>query len=96
MPPFLASGGVMAIEDGGALAECLTEADGAIEPGFELFRERRSARVWRVAARSTLAGRFYHCPQPFDVIRDLTIKSATGTMLLARNDWLYGPSARKS
>ena len=96
MPPFLASGGVMAIEDGGALAECLMEADGAIEPGFELFRERRSARVWRVAARSTLAGRFYHCPQPFDVIRDLTIKSATGTMLLARNDWLYGPSARKS
>jgi salicylate hydroxylase len=96
MPPFLASGGVMAIEDGGALAECLTEADGAIEPGFELFRERRSARVWRVAARSTLAGRFYHCPQPFDVIRDLTIKSATGTMLLAKNDWLYGPSARKS
>ena len=88
MRPFLASGGVIAIEDGAALASCL---DGAkIESGLKKFREKRGPRVWKVAERSALMGRIYHCPQPFDAVRDLAIKHASASSLLERNDWLYG------
>ena len=88
MRPFLASGGVIAIEDGAALASCL---DGAkIEAGLKKFREKRGPRVWQVAERSALMGRIYHCPQPFDAVRDLAIKHASASSLLERNDWLYG------
>ncbi len=88
MCPFLASGGVMAIEDGAALAASL---DGTtIENGLKQFREKRGKRVWHVAERSALMGRIYHCPQPFDAVRDFAIKSASPSKLLERNDWLYG------
>ena len=88
MRPYLASGGVMAIEDAAALASCL---DGAkIENGLRKFREKRGPRVWQVAERSALIGRIYHCPQPFDAVRDLAIKRASSSSLLERNDWLYG------
>ena len=88
MRPFLASGGVMAIEDAAALASCL---DGAkIENGLKKFREKRGPRVWQVAERSALMGRIYHCPKPFDAVRDLAIKRASSSSLLERNDWLYG------
>ena len=88
MRPYLASGGVMAIEDAAALASCL---DGAkIENGLKKFREKRGPRVWQVAERSALIGRIYHCPQPFDAVRDLAIKHASSSSLLERNDWLYG------
>ncbi len=88
MFPFLASGGVMAIEDGAALAASL---DGStIEDGLKQFREKRGPRVWQVAERSALLGRIYHCPQPFDAVRDLAIKATSSAKLLERNDWLYG------
>ena len=88
MRPFLASGGVMAIEDAAALASCLSGA--TIEDGLKKFRERRGPRVWQVADRSALMGRIYHCPQPFDAVRDLALKNASASSLLHRNDWLYG------
>lgn len=87
MCPFLASGGVMAIEDGAALAAALGGA--AIEEGLKRFREKRGPRVWHVAERSALMGRIYHCPQPFDTVRDLALKAASSSSLLERNDWLY-------
>jgi salicylate hydroxylase len=90
MRPYLASGGVMAIEDADALATSLTGAAGRIEEGLQLFREKRGARVWQVAGASAQMGRIYHCPQPFDSVRDLTIKAVPGEALLAWNDWLYG------
>ncbi len=89
MQPFLASGGVMAIEDGAALAASLSGASSADE-GLRRFRERRGPRVWHVAERSALMGRIYHCPQPFDTVRDLALKAASASALLERNDWLYG------
>jgi salicylate hydroxylase len=89
MQPFLASGGVMAIEDGAALASLLSGAN-SIEEGLKRFREKRGPRVWHVAERSALMGRIYHCPQPFDAVRDLALKTASASSLLERNDWLYG------
>jgi salicylate hydroxylase len=90
MRPYLASGGVMAIEDAHALAMSLTGAGRRIEQGLKLFREKRGRRVWRVAEASAQMGRIYHCPQPFDRVRDLTLKAVPASALLAWNDWLYG------
>jgi salicylate hydroxylase len=90
MRPYLASGGVMAIEDAAALAVSLKAASGDMVEGLRRFRENRGPRVWRVVRASAQMGRIYHCPQPFDIARDLVIRSATGTTLLSRNDWLYG------
>ena len=88
MRPYLASGGVMAIEDAAALASCLD--GGKIENGLKTFREKRGPRVWQVAERSALMGRIYHCSKPFDAVRDLALKRASSSSLLERNDWLYG------
>ncbi len=90
MLPHLGSGGVMAIEDGDALAASLTEASSNIDKGLQLFREKRGRRVWKVAQASAFMGRVYHCPQPFDIARDLTIRMYPGSALLRWNDWLYG------
>jgi salicylate hydroxylase len=89
MRPYLASGGVMAIEDAQGLATSLSEAGGQIEQGLQFFRQTRGPRVWRAAAASAQMGRIYHCPQPFDRVRDMTIKAVPGPALLAWNDWLY-------
>jgi salicylate hydroxylase len=89
MPPFLASGGVMAIEDGAALASCLSESGGAIVQGFENFRAQRARRVWRTASASARMGRIYHMPRPFDAVRDAAIKAMPASRLLSANDWLY-------
>jgi salicylate hydroxylase len=90
MRPHLASGGVMAIEDGAGLAESLAANPGDIAEGLRRFRAERGPRVWQVAAASAQMGRIYHFPAPFSAVRDLAIKAAPGSMLLARNDWLYG------
>jgi salicylate hydroxylase len=90
MRPHLASGGVMAIEDGAALAESLAAVPGDIAEGLKRFRAARGRRVWRVAAASAQMGRIYHLPSPFSMVRDLAIRAASGSMLLAWNDWLYG------
>jgi salicylate hydroxylase len=90
MRPYLASGGAMAIEDGGALAASLTESQGDIVEGLKLFRKNRGRRVWRVARASAQMGRIYNCPQPFDLVRDLVLRVSSGSMLFKWNDWLYG------
>ena len=90
MRPYLASGGVMAIEDGAALAVSLTESQGDVVEGFKLFRKSRGRRVWQVVQASTRMGRVYHCPPPFNMIRDLAIRLSSGSRLLERRDWLYG------
>jgi salicylate hydroxylase len=90
MRPYLASGGVMAIEDGAALAVSLTESRGDVVEGFKLFRKSRGRRVWQVVQASAKMGLVYHCPPPFNMIRDLAIRLSSGSRLLERRDWLYG------
>lgn len=96
MRPYLASGGVMAIEDGAALAASLTESQGDIVEGLKLFRKVRGRRVWQVARASAQVGRVYHCPQPFDIVRNLAIRMQSGSMLLKWYDWLYGVQRGRS
>jgi salicylate hydroxylase len=94
MRPYLASGAVMAVEDGAALAVSLTESRGDIVEGFKLFRGSRGKRVWKVAEASAQAGRVYHCAPPFNFIRDAIIRASSGSRLLQSKDWLYGAGGK--
>jgi salicylate hydroxylase len=90
MRPHLASGAVMAIEDGAALAVSLTQSRGDIVEGFRLFRNSRGPRVWQVARASAQMGRVYHCAPPFSMARDAVLRLSSGAGLICRHDWLYG------
>jgi salicylate hydroxylase len=87
--PFLAQGAVMALEDAEALARVLdTEADHATAfVAYETARHRRKHRVQASAARN---GRIYHLSGPLAAARNLTLRTVSGTRLMASYDWLYG------
>lgn len=92
MPPFLAQGAAMAIEDAEALANRL---DGAreVEPALQAYERDRRARTTRVQAWSRRNARLFHLPRPVAA----AAFGAAGLLdrlepsLGARRfDWLYG------
>ena len=88
MPPFLAQGAAMAIEDAAVLARCLGEDDVPAALGrYRAERLPRVAKVQRAAARNATA---FHLPAPFSVARDLALRAMGGDGLARRYDWLYG------
>ena len=89
MRPYLASGGVMAIEDGAALAVSLTNRKVTSLKVLSCSGKAGQAPSRQVVQASTRMGRVYHCPPPFDMIRDLAIRLSSGSRF-ERRDWLYG------
>jgi salicylate hydroxylase len=90
MLPYLALGGVLALEDAVVLAACLAARTGD-EPGaLREFETRRRARAARVQAASRRQGRIYHLPPPLSWTRDAVLRLAPGPWLMAGYDWLYG------
>lgn len=89
MLPYLAQGGVLALEDALVLARCLSgEHDAALAfRRFEGLRRRRAARVQAVSQRQ---GRIYHLRAPAAWARDLILRLAPGAALMGGYDWLYG------
>lgn len=90
MLPYLAQGGVLALEDALVLASCIAAQPGD-EPGalqaFERLRRERARRVQRASRRQ---GRIYHLPPPLSWARDAVLRLAPGARLMAGYDWLYG------
>jgi salicylate hydroxylase len=89
MPPTLAQGGAMAIEDGWELAAAL-DPGRPVEAALALYENRRRRRVERVArdARSHL--RLYGLRGPMTLARDAAIAALPANVHLARLDWLFG------
>lgn len=93
MPPFLAQGAAMALEDAWTLAALL---DGTDDPAagmraYEAARKARTTRVARAAARNAV---LYHLAAPgirsaAHLALGLVSSFAPGA-LMARFDWLYG------
>ncbi len=70
MLPYLAQGGVLALEDALVLGDCL-DAHPGDEPGaFRDFEARRRRRAQRVQAMSLRQGRIYHLAPPLSWARD--------------------------
>ena len=88
MLPFLAQGAAQAIEDAGALAECLAAAS-EIPAALAAYSKRRLARVVRVQQAAADQARLYHLAGAAALIRDLGMRALGPERLLQRYDWIY-------
>jgi salicylate hydroxylase len=89
MAPFLAQGAAQAIEDAGALADCL---EASVDPSEALaaYSRNRAPRAGRVQAEAKAQARLYHLSGVFGFARDLGMRALGPERLLKRYDWLYG------
>jgi salicylate hydroxylase len=90
MPPFLAQGAAMAIEDAAVLADCLAAAPERPPVALKAYETRRKARVARVHAAAFKTGEHYHYAPPMATLRNAALRIAGGQLALSRNDWIYG------
>jgi salicylate hydroxylase len=89
MLPFLAQGAAQAIEDAGALGQCLKGASD-IPAVLAAFSRRRLARVVRVQKEAADQARLYHMAGPLALIRDIGMRVLGPERLLKRYEWIYG------
>ena len=87
--PFLAQGGVMALEDAMALAHALVAAPDDPVRAFETYEATRRARVDAIVATSRQNGRIFHLSGPAAIARNLAMAAVPATRLMARYDWVY-------
>lgn len=88
--PFLAQGGVLALEDAAVLADALARHADDVPAALSAYQRRRRARAVRVANASRRNGRIYHLSGLAALARNLVLRSMPPQRLMARYDWLYG------
>jgi len=88
--PFLAQGGVLALEDAVVLAEAMHKLPSDVPGALKLYEHRRRRRAARVAAASRRNGTMYHLSGAFAGARNLALRSLGPERVMARYDWLYG------
>jgi salicylate hydroxylase len=94
--PFLAQGGVMALEDAVTLADCVHQQPDAIEAAFRAYEHARKVRTARVVNASRRNGRIYHLSGLAALARNAVLRSVPGTRIMAGLDWLYGWQGQNS
>jgi 2-polyprenyl-6-methoxyphenol hydroxylase-like FAD-dependent oxidoreductase len=87
--PFLAQGGVLALEDAVVLADALKGQDD-VAWALKWYERRRRARAVRVAEASRRNGAIYHLSGALALARNVTLRVMPGQRLMASYDWLYG------
>ncbi len=87
--PFLAQGGVLAIEDACSLADCLAAA-GDVPQRLARYAALRRPRTARVVDASARNGTIYHLDGALAVARNAVMRTASPARLMASYDWLYG------
>ena len=88
--PFLAQGGVMALEDALVLAEMLAARRDDPSGALMAYERARQPRVNAVVAMSRQNGRIFHLAGPAALARNLAMSTLPATRLMARYDWVYG------
>jgi salicylate hydroxylase len=89
--PFLAQGGVMALEDAVVLAALLDAAAARDIPERLATYERvRRPRTTRVMAASARNGQAYHLDGLMRSARNAVLSAAPPGLLMRQYDWLYG------
>jgi salicylate hydroxylase len=88
--PYLAQGGVLALEDAVTLAAYFAQPDTTIEAAFERYAQARYRRANRVAVGARRNGAIYHLGGAAALARNLVMKSTPPTRLIGGYDWLYG------
>lgn len=87
--PFLAQGGVMALEDGVTLAQSIAN-HGDFDLALAAYQLARSGRTARVQAASRRNGQIYHLGGAMAAARNMTLRAVPASLLMAQYDWLYG------
>jgi salicylate hydroxylase len=89
--PFLAQGGVMALEDAGVLSALLRDASASEFPArlteFERLRRPRTTRIVNASARN---GAIYHQDGLMRAARNRVLGTLPPHILMRQYDWLYG------
>ena len=95
MLPFMAQGAAQAIEDGAALAACLTDADvpGALRR-YETVRAPRVARIH--AASASNKTRFHLADGPEQQARDAQMAEGSTDWSFSAVAWIYGHDAART
>lgn len=95
MPPFLAQGGAMAIEDAAVLRAAVATHGLATAAGTA-YATARTERVRRLAAQTQRQGTIYHLAPPFALARDIAMRRLGPRGILSQVGWVYGftPSQR--
>ncbi|HWV81930.1 MAG TPA: FAD-dependent monooxygenase [Hyphomicrobiaceae bacterium] len=87
--PFLAQGGVMALEDAMVLADALAAEPDDPARALKAYEATRRARVDAIVATSRQNGRIFHLSGPAAIARNLAMAAVPATRLMARYDWVY-------
>ncbi len=88
--PFLAQGGVLAIEDAAVLARMLTRYRDDTREAFIRFENERIARTARMRYESRRMGNIYHMRGLSRRARNFALRRRSAEALLSRFDWIYG------
>ncbi len=88
--PFLAQGGVMALEDAVVLASALAANPGNPASALSAYERARTSRVRRVARASRTNGRIFHMHGIMAAARNFMLGQMPPERFMRRYDWLYG------
>ena len=88
MPPFLAQGGAMALEDAAVLGSAVRR-HGLTDAARAAYARERQPRTRRLAAQTDQQGLIYHLPVPLAFARDAAMRRTGQDGVLKRVDWLY-------
>lgn len=88
--PFLAQGGVMAIEDAYLLARQIDIYGDDYEGAFRQYESQRRARAYHVMDTAHKLGKIYHMKGLMRLARNGVLSRLKPEKLLADYDWLYG------
>jgi salicylate hydroxylase len=89
LPPFLAQGAAMAIEDAAVAAQCLADVPDDAPRALQMYAAARSARAARVRRLAIRNGGRYHLAGWRGMVRNAAIRGFGGERLLRHYDWLY-------
>ncbi|MBI1340557.1 monooxygenase [bacterium] len=94
MPPFLAQGGAMAIEDAWVLGDAISRGTGSIETRLQDYESRRRIRTARMLRGARRNARLFHLSPPpvrWAVYTALSVAAGLAPAFIAsRQDWIYG------
>lgn len=88
--PFLAQGGVLALEDAAILAQCLADTSASVPDRLAKYAQARMPRTARVARASARNGQIYHLSGALALARNAVLRAAPPERLMAGYNWLYG------
>ena len=88
--PFLAQGGVMALEDAAVIARELAASPGDVASAFARYQRARLSRIARVARASRRNGQIFHLGGGLAIARNTAMRVLGGASIMGAYEWLYG------